>query len=30
MGGMVSGWNGGWVEWWVSGMVGGWNDGWVE
>ena len=26
--GVVDGWNGEWVEWWMGGMVDGWSGGW--
>ena len=29
MDGVVGGWSGGWMEWWVDGVVGGWNGGWM-
>ena len=30
MDGVVGGWSGGWMEWWVDGVVGGRSGGWME
>ena len=30
MDGVVGGWSGEWMEWWVDGVVGGWSGGWME